>query len=230
MLQTWYGLTITAQSAALCVATVVIVCQRRRLNHARHDADHDTTTGLPNRRAVTAYLRAALRHGRPTGVVLLDLDRFKRINDTYDHETGNDLLVEIGRRLATITAPAAFAARLSGDEFVVLVDGGHDHTAAVADAAFHVVADTPVRLGLDDVWVSASVGYANATLGICVRELLRAADTAMYHAKKYGRATVYGMPASTQQSGVGRGPRYRDRRVETPDAQHPPHPKPQPPV
>jgi diguanylate cyclase (GGDEF)-like protein len=233
VLQTWQDLTIVALTATLIVAVVVIAWQQRSLIQARYLADHDVTTGLPNRRAVTAYLRKALRKGRPTGLVLLDLDRFKTINDTHGHESGNDLLTEIGRRLAGITAPAALAARLSGDEFVLLVDGDHDQTAAVAHAASRIIASTPVRLGQYDAQVSASVGFATATLGSSGRELLRAADVAMYQAKKYGRATVYGMPPSTEQPGIGRGPRCRDLRRDTADSyparpfptheEHPPH-------
>ena len=217
MLQTWQDLTIVALTVTLIVAVVVIAWQQKSLIHARYLANHDVTTGLPNRRAVTAYLRKALRKGRPTGLVLLDLDRFKTINDTHGHESGNDLLTEVGRRLAGITAPAVLAARLSGDEFVLLVDGGHDQTEAVAHAASRIVARTPVRLGQHDAQLSASVGFATATLGISGRELLRAADIAMYQAKRYGRATVYGMPPSTEQPGIGRGPRYRDLRRDTAD-------------
>lgn len=232
MLQTWQDLTIVALTVTLIVAVVVIAWQQKSLIQARYLATHDVTTGLPNRRAVTAYLRKALRKGQPTGLVLLDLDRFKSINDTYGHESGNDLLAEVGRRLAGITAPAVLAARLSGDEFVLLVDGGHDQTAAVAHAACRTIAGTPVRLGRHDTRVSASVGFATSTLGISGRELLRAADIAMYQAKRYGRARVYGMPASAQQPGIGRGPRYRDLRRDTADGyparpfphkEYPPH-------
>jgi diguanylate cyclase len=222
LLQTWQDLTIVALITTLIVAVVVIAWQHKSLIQARYLANHDVTTGLPNRRAATAYLRKALRKGRPTGLVLLDLDGFKAINDIHGHESGNDLLTEIGRRLTGITAPAALAARLSGDEFVLLVDGGHDQTAAVAHAASRIIARTPIRLGQHDVQVSASVGFATATLGISGRELLRAADIAMYQAKKYGRATVYGMPASTEQPGIGHGPRIRDLRRDTANSYPPP--------
>ncbi|WP_242624900.1 GGDEF domain-containing protein [Krasilnikovia cinnamomea] len=217
VLQTWQDLAIIALIATLIVAVVVIAWQQKSLIQARYLANHDVTTGLPNRRAVTACLRTALRKGRATGLVMVDLDRFKSINDTYGHEHGNDVLAEVGRRLAGITAPAALAARLSGDEFVLLVDGGYDQTAAVAHAASRIIARTAVRVGGREVRVSASVGFATATLGISGRELLRAADIAMYQAKRYGRATVYGMPPSTEQPGIGRGPRYRDLRRDTGD-------------
>lgn len=210
MLQTWQDLAIIALTATLIVACLVIAWQHKSLIQARYLANHDVTTGLPNRRAVTAYLRKALRKGRPTGLVMLDLDRFKSINDTHGHERGNDLLTEVGRRLSGITVPAVLVARMSGDEFVVLVDGRHDQTAAVAHAAFRIVTGKPINLDGRQVPVSASVGFANAALGISGRELLHAADIAMYHAKRHGRATIYGMPPSTEQPGIGRGPRYRD--------------------
>ena len=227
MFQTWQALT-TILTLALLGATAVICTQQQMLTRLRHEVHHDPVTGLANRRAVTTHLRAALRGGRPTGLVLLDLDRFKTINDTYGHEAGNDLLTEIGHRLATLQV--AVAARLSGDEFALIVHGDRDHTAAVAHAAARAVTDRPIHLGQHHVTVSASVGHATATLGITTRQLLHTADVAMYRAKNTGCGRVYGMPAAPEPA-IGRGPRYRDLRAHptahpaTHDSaqEHPPH-------
>lgn len=210
MIQMWQPLTIGALSGVLSIALVIVVRQQQRLRRAHFDLMHDPTTGLANRRAVTASLRTALRQGRPTGLVVLDLDRFKAVNDTYGHEYGNDLLAQIGRRLATLGSPVVVVARLSGDEFAVIVDGEPLQTAAVADTALTVIMGRPVRLGSDLVAVSASVGYATASLGVMPRELLHAADLAMYQAKRHGRATVCGLPAPEGLTGIGRSRRFRD--------------------
>lgn len=210
MFQTWQPFTIVCLIAALLTAVAVIGRQRVQLRRARYEATHDSTTGLPNRHAVTTHLRKALRRSRPTSLVLIDLDRFKKINDTYGHEHGNDVLAEVGRRLSALTHPVLFAARLSGDEFAVVVDGGTDQSAAAANAALRIITRAPVRAGDHDIAVTASVGHATAALGIRARDLLHAADLAMYQAKKYGRGTTYGASAITDHIGVGRGPRYRD--------------------
>ena len=150
---------------------------------------------------------------------MLDLDRFKTVNDTYGHEYGNDLLTQVGHRLAILTLPVVSAARLSDDEFALVIAGERAQTAAVADAALQFITGRPVRVGSDEVAVSASVGYATAALGVTSRELLHAADLAMYRAKCHGRATVYGLPASTGQAGIGRASRHRDlTRADDPDA------------
>ena len=107
MSQIWIHLTIGGLTTALTGAAVTIGLLRQRLGRARHDADHDPTTGLPNRRAVTAHLRAALRRGTPTGVVLLDLDRFVVINETLGHAVGDLLLASVSQRLSRIVVNGA---------------------------------------------------------------------------------------------------------------------------
>ena len=207
--QNWQPVTIACLRTALLTAVGVIGWQHARLRRYRYEATRDTTTGLANRHAVTTHLRQALRRGRTTGLVLIDLDRFKTINDTYGHEHGNDVLTEIGRRLSTLTHPVLFAARLSGDEFALVVDGGTDQSASAAHAALRIITRAPVTVIDHDIAVSASVGHATATLGISARDLLHSADLAMYQAKRHGRGTTYGA-ATTDHIGAGRGPRNRD--------------------
>ncbi|GIM90117.1 GGDEF domain-containing protein [Paractinoplanes toevensis] len=220
MFQTWQHLILVCLSAALLAVLGVNIRLHVQLRRSRYQATHDSTTGLANRHAVTTYLRKALRQGRSIGLVLIDLDRFKAINDIYGHEHGNDVLAEIANRLDTLTRPVLFAARLSGDEFALVVDGGTEHSAAAAHAALRVITRAPVRTSNRAITVTASVGHATAGLGTSVRDLLHTADLAMYQAKRRGRATVHG--ATTEALGVGGGPRSRDLpRDTTEPAQRP---------
>jgi diguanylate cyclase (GGDEF)-like protein len=175
----------TAVTAAAGVAVGLVLAalplwhQRRAALTARWNADHDPVTGLANRRVVTHRLEHAARRGRPHGLVLLDLDKFKTINDTFGHPAGDELLAHVGQRLAALLADrsGALAARLSGDEFVLVVEGSASDVAAVAT-------DQPIR-------VRASVGYAIAVPGAAPEALLRDADMAMYRAKT-GRSGTAG--------------------------------------
>ncbi|GAA5200699.1 hypothetical protein GCM10023322_79100 [Rugosimonospora acidiphila] len=185
--------------------------QRRALARARHAAEHDTTTGLPNRRALTAAVTRTVRRATPFGLVMLDLDGFKAINDTFGHEAGNDLLAEVGTRLAHLGPPVVMAARLSGDEFALLVAGGSDEIAAAAHAAWRAVSHPPVRLGEQAVPLRASVGHTTATLGISPRNLLHQADTAMYQAKQTGGG-VHGATEPGPVTDPPPGTRRRDLR------------------
>ncbi|MEV6931593.1 GGDEF domain-containing protein [Dactylosporangium sp. NPDC051485] len=170
--------------AGLTLAALPLWRLHRALRTARYQAGHDDTTGLPNRRTLLTAVQHAVAAGRPFGVILLDLDGFKAVNDTHGHETGNDLLTAVAHRLHAVPAPAVLAARLSGDEFAVLAHGGPDEIRAAAHAAADAVGAAPVVL--DDgvtIAVRASVGYTTSRLGITARVLLQEADEAMYQAK-----------------------------------------------
>jgi diguanylate cyclase (GGDEF)-like protein len=202
---------VTAAAGILsagAVAGMLLWRQHRLLVRARYAADHDDTTGLPNRRALLAALARVLPTGRPVGVVLLDLDQFKPINDTFGHEAGNQVLAEIGARLAALGPPVRMAARLSGDEFALLVEGGPGAVSAAAYAAWHAVRRRPVGLGDRPVTMRASVGHATATLGISPRLLLHHADLAMYQAKQSGGGVRPAAP--TPPGDLPPGVRYRD--------------------
>ncbi|MET8062181.1 GGDEF domain-containing protein [Micromonospora sp. NPDC005313] len=195
--------------AGFALAAALLWRQQQALTRARYAADHDNTTGLPNRRALLAALTSATRADAPFGLVLLDLDGFKAVNDTFGHEAGNDVLTEVGRRLSALRGPVRLAARLSGDEFALLVDGGPDDVAA--RAAWRAVGRHPVDLGAHTVAVHASVGHTSAALGVGPRTLLHQADTAMYQAKQTG-AGVHGATATTGHTGPPPGTRLRDLR------------------
>jgi diguanylate cyclase (GGDEF)-like protein len=224
VLQNWQNITIGVLTAALLLNVGVIVVQRQWLARARHDAAHDDLTGLPNRRTATRHLRAALRRGQPTGIVLIDLDRFKTINDTHGHDGGNHVLHEVARRLDTLTdlpVPITMTARLSGDEYLLIVHGDRDATAAAAHAALNAISSRPIRIAAESITLTASAGWTTASLGTTTRELLHTADSAMYQAKRDGRATQRGAATVTDAEGIGRLPRPRDLR-DQPTAEHPP--------
>ena len=197
--------------AGLALAAGPLWRLQRALTRARYAAEHDDTTGLPNRRALLAALTRALRQGAPVGVVLLDLDKFKTINDTFSHQVGNDLLTEVGRRLTALEPPVLFAARLSGDEFALLVTGGSEQVAGAARAAWRAVSRRPVTLGARQVSIQASVGHVTAGPGATPGMLLHHADQAMYQAKQAGSGVHAALP-STANPILPPGTRCRDLR------------------
>jgi diguanylate cyclase (GGDEF)-like protein/PAS domain S-box-containing protein len=156
-------------------------------------AEHDGLTGLLNRRALADRLRqaiAAARRGSTIGALLfLDVDHFKRINDTLGHDAGDRLLRQIGRRLRSCVRASDIVARSGGDEFLIalfeLADGAG---AAIAARTITEALAEPFDLGTGDLFVSASIGISifpgDST---DVETLVRCADTAMYQAKEYGR-------------------------------------------
>ncbi len=162
----------------------------RAERRARHDALHDALTGLPNRKMLAARFEELLEPGRePAGTALLmiDLDRFKEVNDTLGHQCGDQLLVQVGRRLLAAVREGDTVARLGGDEFGVLMLGVADTEAAMALAdRIQLALEQPFRVEGIDLDVEASVGVALAGKGLDVASVLRHADVAMYVAKRQG--------------------------------------------
>ena len=158
-------------------------------------ATHDPLTGLANRAALvddlTRSLRAGDRSGRTTAVLMMDLDRFKVVNDTLGHGVGDELLVAVADRLRHITRAGDLVARLGGDEFVVELRDLEDGDEA-DEAALRVVEAfrEPFTVGTTELYSTVSIGVARSGGAGSAGDLLREADTAMYAAKDSGRDRV----------------------------------------
>ena len=155
----------------------------------------DRLTGLANRDGMARAFDRAGRRGPAVGVLLVDLDRFKQVNDTHGHEVGNRVLRHAARQIALAAGPGGLAVRLHGDEFAVLLTGlplgaaGQRIAERVAvEVAYFLACPLP---GLDLV-VTGSVGLAIAPAGTAtLSALLRAADQRMYATKNTPRRTTH---------------------------------------
>ncbi len=158
-----------------------------------HLAFHDTLTGLPNRAMLLNRLKLELsghRVGRKIAVLFLDLDRFKIVNDSLGHETGDAVLKEVGNRFPRAIRAGETAARFSGDEFVFIVRDIESVDDAIGAARrLLAVLEQPVRTGNHDLTVTGSIGIVIPGPRAEPEMVLRDADTAMYQAKKTGRNT-----------------------------------------
>ncbi|PKO48088.1 MAG: diguanylate cyclase [Betaproteobacteria bacterium HGW-Betaproteobacteria-4] len=158
-----------------------------------HMAHHDVLTGLLNRFSLKERLDHALavarREGTRIAVLFIDLDRFKVINDTLGHHVGDELLIEVGRRLRGCVRESDVVARLGGDEFVIMLSSV-DHNSSVVLVAEKLVFSVgqSYLIGGFDLYTSPSIGVAIfPTDGIDGETLMKNADAAMYHAKAAGR-------------------------------------------
>jgi len=178
------------------VLAVHVVSLLHERAHSEHQATHDVLTGLPNRLLYLDRLERAIAHAQrndvPVGVLYIDLDRFKDVNDTFGHGAGDRLLKETARRLAECARHEDTVARLAGDEFAVLLP----HLRSVEDVglvAGRILDSLREPIALDGVEIH-SIGSVGAAVfpndGRTPGELLSAADAAMYRAKDRGGATV----------------------------------------
>lgn len=166
-----------------------------RESQLRHQAFHDALTGLANR----ALFRDRLEHAvdlhardlRPVSVLFFDLDDFKVVNDTLGHAAGDDLLIRVSERLRGAVRPGDTVARLGGDEFALLLEDGADPFTAAARITGAL--RTPFDIAGQHVEVPVSVGVvelAPSDTAVSADELLARADTAMYAAKRSGKARI----------------------------------------
>jgi diguanylate cyclase (GGDEF)-like protein len=185
----WMIGRIATQTTSLETALAVRTSLESEL---RHLAFHDSLTGLANRSLfhdrVDRALAAAARSRRTVAVCFCDLDRFKTINDSLGHQTGDALLVAIARRLAAAVRPGDTVARLGGDEFAILLEDIDDTkiSMSVAERIVSVVRE-PIEVDGRRLTVSASVGLVIADVDATTDRLLRDADSAMYDAKAKGK-------------------------------------------
>ena len=212
--------TMAALSLGLLYAGWTIHRLRDRLADALYAANHDPLTDLPNRLGAQQLFASRTAARLATVVALLDLDRFKQVNDTHGHHAGDQLLTTVAGRLATAAARYdGHAARLAGDEFLLLLPAtGCDLVEPIACILAEIT--KPVRVGTNP----AATHKPHATAGIAVfdgvdgtfTDVLRRADIACYHAKARHSGYEVFRPGMTMPTvpGQRRGPRLRDLHPE----------------
>lgn len=158
-----------------------------------HLAKHDPVTQLPNRgllyEKLAVLFEVSQRKGKKLALILLDLDKFKPVNDTYGHDAGDALLGQVALRITSVVGDSGITARLGGDEFVVLLPDLQNKKEAYAIAQKILLSiKKPFKLTSSTVFIDSSIGICfldKTTKG--PRMLLKNADLAMYEAKKMGR-------------------------------------------
>ncbi len=163
---------------------------RADLDRSLEMAVTDPLTGLRNRRYVVRHLEGVLRGG-PAAVLMLDVDRFKAINDTHGHAAGDIALREVAERLKSHLRAADVVARYGGEEFMVVLAGApSEYASAVAERLLGTLAQDPIALGSVLLRITASIGLAVAPQGTGAAVATEAADLALYRAKAGGRNRV----------------------------------------
>jgi len=160
-----------------------------------HLAHHDTLTGLPGRSLVRDRLEVAIERAKRFqtlfSVLMIDLDHFKRVNDSLGHQAGDIVLCEVAERLKRLLRGVDTVGRFGGDEFIVIVSElqGRGHAEQVARKIIHALT-TPIRVFGHDITVTASIGVSLYPDSLTPDELIRHADIAMYRSKALGRNNV----------------------------------------
>lgn len=178
------------------VAQFVDITQARQVRALLdYEANHDPLTELKNRRAVIAQLTATLSHsprkGSRLAVLYCDLDEFKPVNDTFGHAVGDEVLTEVGRRIARCVRSADTVGRFGGDEFVVLLmEVGDVHDVMAVAVTIGAAVAEPMLLSEQSVRVTVSIGVAMALPGEDPSVVLARADRGLYEAKRQGRDRV----------------------------------------
>lgn len=192
---------LTGVVAGLALAWGLVLRQHRKTTalaeRSQHLALHDALTGVSNRRGFERALAAELRRVPPEGTVcLLDLDRFKEINDTHGHDVGDEVLRVVAGRLQGAVRTSDVVARLGGDEFALLVHDAEDSEAVISRLRTSVMA--PLHVGDVLLHPGVSVGTARLWEGATEAEVLRQADRQLYERK---RARQRGGPRSVPFAG-----------------------------
>ena len=179
--------------ALVALLATLMLRERRTSRRLRTLAMTDELTGVPNRRDVLRHLERLLDSAeqRPCSILIIDIDHFKRINDTHGHPVGDQVLRIVAAELRAAVHPPATIGRLGGEEFIIVLPRTDaDHAAVVAER----IRERIMRVDLTDCFVgrvTASVGIATTAPGVAAtRDLLRQADAALYQAKHAGRNCV----------------------------------------
>jgi diguanylate cyclase (GGDEF)-like protein len=182
---------VSGQAGDRIVVLRDVTLREEAKRQLERQALYDSLTGLPNRTLLRDRLEKAMRRGGSLALLLLDLDRFKEVNDTLGHQAGDALLQEVAARIRAALPETATAARLGGDEFAILCDNGRCEVEALAIADRVISAlRVPVVVAGREVTAGLSIGLALGSCGaVTADDLLRQADLALYRAKGDGRGT-----------------------------------------
>ncbi|HEX5487303.1 MAG TPA: EAL domain-containing protein [Limnobacter sp.] len=195
--ETWYQVKTYPSQDLVSVFFTDINSIKQNESKMHHQATHDSLTGLPNRLALSQTLAELMAEDQVLdfrmGLLFIDLDGFKTVNDTLGHDCGDDLLVAVAKRLTSVVRKSDIVARLSGDEFVITLPFIADRDIAfnVGKKVVDAISQQPFILGENRVYVGASVGVSLfPDDSKDVESLLKHADIAMYQAKQSGKNTV----------------------------------------
>jgi diguanylate cyclase (GGDEF)-like protein len=199
--QVLFTLRFVALTATAAVLVGIVLYNRRELAQAetvaRDLALHDALTGLPNRRAFTDSVERTLRRSdrqtsSPVSIAMIDLDNFKRVNDTFGHAAGDRVLQAIASALEDVTRPGDFVARIGGDEFALVAHSVDTSVSrALSTRCVTAVEHAVAQAGYSDCAVSATVGFALFPYhGRTLDSLVEAADAALMDAKHGGKRRV----------------------------------------
>jgi len=179
------GLTLAVIAFAL---HLLVVALRRAQHQAERRADLDAATGLASRARMLDILDTAALGNRSAGVIVLDIDHFKQVNDRYGHLAGDQALRDVAQVLQAVVREDDVLARWGGEEFLLLLPGAAEHELAAAGEKLRkAVEDHPFLLEGARVALTISVGAAAARPGAAMRTVVAAADDALYQAKRGGR-------------------------------------------
>jgi len=200
--KTTYAMISQSSSGMLLIAAgllLLLIVAQKAIGESQAASETDPLSGLTNRRGFDRLADAALvrtrRSGSPMAVALFDLDHFKRVNDTFGHQTGDGVIAGFAATLRATAPGAAVTARQGGEEFVMLIEGATAETAWLAAEAIRI--RTAAGLGPDLPPMTVSAGVAQLRPGESLSDLLRRADQATYQAKNTGRDRVCSAPEDT---------------------------------
>lgn len=205
------GLSFICSSARLLVTQNRLLLAKEAL---RREASHDSLTGLWNHKVILDILERELVRGerdhQPVGVIMVDVDRFKSINDTRGHAAGDVVLRIIASGIAAMVRPYDSVGRYGGEEFLIIAPGcGLGETWELAERVRTHVASCSIMAGGSNVKVTLSLGIATGETASDTEKALHAADTAMYAAKRAGRNRVE--PSLERAAGAGQGKSVNER-------------------
>jgi diguanylate cyclase (GGDEF)-like protein len=181
-----------------------VTSDRTAQDRIAHLAFHDSLTGLANRHALSLRMADEVEPSQRFSLLLLDLDRFKSVNDSHGHGIGDLLLVEVASRIRTVAGREAFCARMGGDEIALIVPGDLDAATALAEAIVGALAE-PFLIEDIRISIGCSIGLCGSHDACDPGEMMKRADIALYEAKRNGRGRVSRYRAGMLEGALERG-------------------------